>query len=338
MSCDPNARDAAFTIEKVVYPADPPKRAEIIQLWRTQWKRTDFDWVDALNGDYSGHLTFVTLLGKIDLRAVATATVMYALRDSEIAVLASVVTHPDCRGGGLAGRMIEAAMREAAQAGCGVCYLGSAARPPHNVYLRHGFRTCSGNVMRRDLTEPSADRLARRFSPDQKIRIRDANWGDLPGVACLAVQPLSCSVIDFSRGLIAIQAAPAERCVSGFTTIWYEATSRGGCMGVLAGEEEHCILGFGSITPGAGSARRHAAAMEFAVHERYQSRGEELAGWLIDQARRRDICILRARLAPGERQKADILHGHGFARIATIPRQLLLGKESVHTDLMEKVL
>lgn len=335
----PSSREKApLEILRLEYPLVASEQAELIQLWRTEWKRTDYDWVDALNGDYSSDLTLTTFLGRVDQQAAATATLLHARREPDIALLSSVVTDPNHRGKGFGGRVVDAAIEAAINAGCHVCYLGSSARPPHNVYVRHGFSPYAGNVMRRDMTEKNADFEQRRFAPNQKTTLRSANWGDLPGVACLLAQPLSCVVIDFPRGLLSARWAPPQRCVSGFTVVWYDVASRNGSMAVLAGESEHRIMGFGTITPGVGSTRKHAATLEFAAHDHYQAENRQLVCWLVEQARRQEISILHAYVAQTDRHKTEMLCEEGFRSVAVVARQLRFDGHEMDVVLMEKKL
>ncbi len=52
-------------ITRHVYPVEPVGQQELIRLWRSEWTRTDYDWLEALNGDYGDTLTIVSLVWRV---------------------------------------------------------------------------------------------------------------------------------------------------------------------------------------------------------------------------------------------------------------------------------
>ena len=46
----PNAADAV-TLTTCTYPVQPAVQQQLIDLWRSEWTRTDYDWLEALSGD-----------------------------------------------------------------------------------------------------------------------------------------------------------------------------------------------------------------------------------------------------------------------------------------------
>jgi len=300
-------------LETLHYPIAPAVQQETIALWRTEWARTDYDWIEALNGDYSEHLVIATVLARREGRAVATATVHYRRENPDVAVLGSVLTLRAFRGAGLGGRVVSAAIDEAVAAGCAVCLLGTA-RNPRNVYLKHGFNWLHGTAMSRDLRPDEA--AEKRFFPGQQTRIRVANWGDLPGLALLAMQPLATRCFDYPRGLFSGRYLPAERCLSNFPVLWSETVTKGGSLLVVEGAVGGRILGFGSVTPNAGVGRRHVSTLDFVVHDSQLDRQAALVGTLLEAARAAGAQRANAWVLAADEGKRSCLLAAGFGEAA----------------------
>jgi hypothetical protein len=86
------ADDPGLTLAVLPYPLSLPVQTELIQLLRTQWTRTDYDWLEAMHGDYSERLVITSVLARRDGQAIATATVHFARGRPEVAVLGGVLT------------------------------------------------------------------------------------------------------------------------------------------------------------------------------------------------------------------------------------------------------
>ena len=171
-----------------VYPAAQAEQQELIGLWRSEWSRTDYDWLEALHGDYSETLTIVALVARVDRQPVATATVIFAKKLPEVCLLGNVVTLKPFRGQGIGEAVTNFAVSCGFEAGCQVAYLGSS-RMHDNVYERNGFERLAGCIMRRPA--PGDGRCETNlFASGQKSEIRSAVWGDMPGLVSLLTQPL----------------------------------------------------------------------------------------------------------------------------------------------------
>ena len=264
-------------LEVLTYPIDLPHQNALIGLWRTEWTHGDYDWLRSMNGDYSRHLRIQAALGTIEGRPAGTASVCYPCQGPEVSVVGSVLTHRDYRRLGVAEAMTNAVVDLSYQAGCRVSYLG-ATRDPRNVYLRCGFRWWNGGVMRRE-REDSSRCEDEFFAPGQSTSIRESNWGDLPGFACFVVQPWNSRVLDYQRALLSGKYVKLQRCVSNFPVVDNEVIEPGGAMGVLVGQTPHRVLGFGSITPEPGEARRHKAMVDVCSHDGYGDQTGPLIYW-----------------------------------------------------------
>lgn len=314
---------ADFPMEILAYPLTPAVQTELIQLLRTAWTQTDYNWTEAMGGDYSESLVIATVLGRRGGTAVATATIHFARHRPEVAVLGNVLTHPDHRGQGLAGRTIARALQLAAEAGCRVCLLGTTMRP-RNLYQDHGFAWHGGAVMRCALGAGTLE--TSYFAAGQSAAVRPAHWGDLPGLTLLLAQTLAGACPDFPRGLVSGRHANAERCLSNFPILWYETAARDGVLAVLAENETHRVFGFGSVTRAPGPARRHTATLDFSTHQDYTAHLPSLLTHLLDACRAGGVQRAFAYVADSDTSKHECLRSSGFGETARLPGAMYLGE------------
>ena len=320
----------------LTYPIAGEDQVALIQLWRSEWKKTDFDWLESMNGDYSNTLKIQSVMGKIDGQAVATATVCYPCVDAEVSVIEGVLTLRNCRGLGIASYLTNIAAELAFAAGCEVCYLGNRYSQG-SVYLRCGFERLTGVAMRR-AAPGGDDHETRCFGPGQRTSIRQANWGDLPGVSCFIAQPLDCLVVDYPRGLLSAKYVGLSRCVSNFPQIWYNVNELGGSMCMLIGEKAHRVLGFATFTPEAGPARRHRAVIDVVVHDHYQDKAQQILDVLLGKAAQENIQVLRAYVAASDTKKADWFKLAGLRPVAELPGELRVNEEMIDVMVWERTL
>ena len=322
-------------IQSLTYPIVAEDQAELIQLWRTEWSRTDFDWLESMHGDYSDDLTIVSVLGRRDRNPVATATAIHRRLAPELALLGSVGTHPDCRGKGLGGEVVEATVEYVAEVGCTDCYLGTSTRP-RNVYLQHSFDWYRGAIMHRQLVGDS-NLEDRYFAPGQSTQIREANWGDLPGFTLLCAQPIAGSTFDYARGLISSRFAEPQRCVSAFPAVFEDVAAHGGAMHVLCEPRHHRIFGFASLTLGPAPARSHVVQIDAATHDHYSDHLRKLVDQVLGQLHKYPTAkMVQAHVPVSDSAKAECLADAGFEHVATLPAQLTLGGQSVDVSLLQR--
>ncbi|MBM3801191.1 MAG: GNAT family N-acetyltransferase [Acidimicrobiia bacterium] len=327
----PDGRDLEISI--LTYPIPVNDQLTLIDLWWTEWTKADYDWLRSMRGAYSSTLRIRSAVARIEGRAVATASVCYACDSPEVSTVGSVLTHPNYRGLGMAAQLTETVAQLSFADGCKVSYLG-ATRSPRCVYLRCGFEWWNGGVMRRP-APGAGDCEQGMFAAGQKTRLREACWGDLPGMACLVVQPLESLVLDYPRALLSGKYVTLQRCVSNFPVVHDQVTERDGAMCVVAGEAPHRILGFGTLTPDPGVARRHKAVIDVAAHDAYDSELDVMVCHLLERAKERQIESVQAYVAVWDRRKADRFKRFGFRPIATLPGQLRVAEQNVDVEVLE---
>lgn len=323
-------------ITPFVYPIDWEDQKKLISLWRTEWRQTEVRWLDAMNGDYCNTITICSLLGVVDHIPVGTATVYYAREKPEVCLIGSVLTHESIRRMGIGRLITDAAAKFGYNAGCKVAYLG-ASRRPDSVYLKCGFQWWYGSVMRR-AASPDVECETEIFKAGQTVVRRNASWGDMPGVACFALQPIGTFVIDYPRSLISVKYAESKFCVSNFPLVWYDLEARGGFLRVVAVQDSHRILGFGTVTPERTPHRKHVAVLDVAIHDNYLSQFDPLVSELIAQASDRGIDRLYAYLAAPDRLKAKALRTAGFRRLSKLTDQLRIQDAKYDVTIYERIL
>ena len=317
----------------LTYPIAPEDQCLLVDLYRTEWTSADYDWLKSMRGDYSDSLVIQSLIGKIDGIPAGTASVNYPRRDPEIAVVGSVLTHPDFRRLRIAEHLTNAATDFAFAAGCKVAYLG-AARIPTCIYLKCGYDWHNGGVMRCE-ADGCSECEQQFFRSDQETTIRSACWGDLAGLACLVVQDLDCCVIDYPRGYLSGKYVSLERCVSNFSNIYDQVVARGGVMKMLIGERPHRVLGFGTLTPEPSPARNHIAVLDVAAHDNYIDQLPQLIETLKDEARSAGIEKLQAYVADQDQAKSQFLRHADLQPIANLHGQLKIDGRKMDVTVLE---
>ncbi len=318
------------------YPIPVIDQMILIELWRTEWTRGDYDWLQSMSGAYSQTLKIRAAIGRIGGQPVGTASVCYPIEDPEVSVVGSVLTHPDYRGLGVAAYLTDTVVELSFAAGCQVAYLG-ATRDPRCVYLRCGFQRWNGGVMRR-AAPGSADFEVRYFAAEQTVSVREARWGDLPGLACFVVQPLDCLVLDYPRSLLSGKYVKLQRCVSNLPVVYDHVTDRGGAMCVLVGNAAHRVLGFGTLTPEPGEARSHKAVIDVITYDHYDTEADTIIKHLMSQARQRDIRTVQAYVASCDTKKAVWFKRSGLRPVTKLPGQLCVGGKMLDVVVLEEAL
>ncbi len=320
-------------ITRHIYPAEPAEQQDLIRLWRSEWSRTDYDWVAALHGDYSATLNIVSLIARVESQPVASATVNFAKKSPEVCLLGNVVTLKPFRRQGIGVALTNAAVDCGFQAGCQVAYLGSS-RLQGNVYERSGFERLAGYIMRRTASE-HARCESEWFAAGQATNIRSAVWGDMPGLVSLLTQPLQSAAVDYPRGLMSIKHADPVRCVSAFAVVHDQIQQCGGVMQILASREGSRVFGLGTLTPDPAPSRAHRAVVDVATHDEYHKHMDEMLNRLREEATRRGIEVLRACVAASDVVKTSALSQAGFQLIASMPAHFRLRSGTEDALLLE---
>ena len=310
--------------------------ATLIELWRTEWQETGFDWLQWLLGVYADVLVTQTAVGWIEGAAVAAATVCYPVKEPEVSVVMNVVTREAFRGLGIANQMTDLVVGLAFRAGCTSAYLGNSPTP-RSTYEKCGFVRLSGVFMRRFSRAESLETEASLFAPGQSTAVRSANWGDIPGHAALVAEPIETLILDYPRGLISARYLAPERGLTQFSTVWYDSRRSGGDMQVLIGDTAHRVLGFGSFTPGLGSANNWLANMDFVCHDAYVNHAPMLLRSLIDATKATPhVRTMRLLTAPADAWKQRCASVCGFGEPVKSMEELRLGEKKVKLMVQER--
>lgn len=317
-----------------VCPLDPPRRMEIIDFLQQEWERGDMDWLLCMRGAYNDTLYTDVAMGKVGEEVVGTATVSRPVRDPEICVVENVMTCPAYRGRGIAAYLTDRLVQRAFEAGCRVAYLGNAPNP-RPVYERIGFTRIGGAIMR--CAAPGQEEVeADLHGSGQKTHMRETAWGDMPGVACLMGQGVDSLMVDYLRGLVSPRHVAPVRCVSNFTTTFYDVKAHGGRMLTLVGATAHRVLGFATLTPGPAPARDHTAVIDVVTHDHYVPQTPDLFDRILAEAKAMEVEVVQAWVAATDTRKADWLKNAGLQPLVTVPNALRVGDRSISAVLFQK--
>ena len=316
------------------YPLPWADQAPVIDLWRTEWEETGFDWLPWMNGAHASTMVTDTAVAWSGTLAIATATACYPVREPETCVVMNVITREGHRGLGIGRELTNLVVKSAFCAGCASAYLGNTPTT-RSMYETCGFVRLSGVFMRRvrgDTPDPDVT----LFAAGQRTAVREANWGDIPGFAALVAQPLETLLLDYPRGLISTKYLAPERGLTQFSSVWYGSRRAGGDMYVLTGDRAQRILGFGSFTPGLGPAKNFLADVDILCHGTYIDRAPLLLQSLLDAAVAKGY-VRRLRLfsAPVDGWKQRCASDCGFSEPVKSTEELQLDKKKLGLMVQE---
>lgn len=329
--------DEPLEIKILTYPISRPQQIALIDLLQHEWQRTNVDWLESMGGKHADHLVRHALIAKFQGEESATASVCYPLHDPEVCVIEDVMTLPAVRGRGIAAHLTTRALELAFKAGCKVAYLGNAPTTRPSVYNKCGFVRTHGAVMRSSATGHE-DCESEFFAREQSVSVRATNWGDLPGLACLMDQELQTTLLNFRHGLVSPKFAAPTRCVSNFTSVWYDQKAQGGLMVSLIGAKPYRVLGFGCLVPGPAPAMNHCANLEIAFHDHYEKDADQLIVALEKEARSRRLTKLLAHAAIRDKSKWARLLEQGFKQTGLLQDHLVGNDTAIDVGILEKKL
>ncbi len=323
-------------IDLLYRPVAPPDRLRVTDLLGAEWERTDADWIASLRGIYADSLSSVTAVARCGDYDVGTATTSFSVDHPEIAVIENVTTVTKYRRRGIAAALTETLVHLAFDAGCRLCFLGNANRlGRQSVYERIGFsRLRSSSILRR-AAQGFEDYEKDLYGTGQQTSVRLARWGDLPGVAALVAQPLDTFMADYQRGIGSITFVEPTRCVSAFTSIWYDTQARGGIMRVLTGDTTSRVLGFGTVAPGPAPLRHSVVVIDLVTHDTYSEDSVMLLASLTDDGHRLGAQRAVAYLAVRDRVKRELFLSNGYRVIGSLPQELTMGSNQIDVDILE---
>lgn len=328
------AASPELSLEIWTYPLASDVRNEIVSLLRTEWVRTDFNWLEAMHGDYSDGLAMTTVVARLESSPVATATIIFAQSSPEVAILANVLTRRRFRGRGIGSHVVEAAIAEAASAGCRLCLLGTQAKES-NLYSQLGFEWHRGVIMRRPLVHDDSWE-AECFRAGQDVIVRPAAWKDWPALTHFSVQSSGCYVLDYPRGLASGRCDEIERCASTFPLLMDSVQASGGDIYALATPDRRRVLGFGSVTSGAGPLRRHTAIVELALHDNYAQHAGDLLKRLLQRCSERGVERSYAYVVDVDARKRQWFLDAGFQLAAALPEAVQIDGQASNVTVLER--
>jgi len=263
-------------VHTLIPPIEDSMRHDLKALLQTEWVGGDMSWDATMTGKYADSLAFVTCVGLRDGRMAGTATTAYAARHAEVGVVCDVVTLEEFRGMGVARAVTQRVTDYFFNQGGRALYLGTGREESAwRVYQRIGFEWFHGGVMR-NLPSQSDDFDEGYFATGQATSVRDAQWGDMPGVSALFTRPYGALAGDYGRGMFSVRYAEQGRCVSNFPHIYYDVIDKRGSCQVLVGQTPHRVLGLASITPIDTAMRCHVGRLEILTHENFYEHGPAL--------------------------------------------------------------
>jgi len=283
---------------------------------------TDYSIRSALAGRYSSTLTCMFCIAKHRNRVVAAAGCLYPRANSLVAIVGPVGVHEDFRRRGIATQLVRCIVHALQQQHLRAAYLAVAkTNKAENLYHTVGFRTYQGIVMRHLLNQPR-DFDECYFAKDPRTRIRRADWGDFPGVLALAAAPARMHTFDFERGLFSSRYVEPARFLSIFPEMMRHFERYGGFAKVLVAKETQNVVGIAQLRLLPSQAQRHAAQLDFFVHDDFLEDTEPLVRSVLDESAKSGIRIINFCCLGCDHLKQNVIEALGARQIAVLPQNV----------------
>lgn len=295
----------------------------------TQWTfgGEDFSSRKVLGGCYAESADVLLHLGFVGEELAGTTIAITGKAYPGLGLIADVVTLPEYRGLGIAGRLCDAATDEFKRNNGNWLLLGTSEDNARRLYQRAGFQLHTGNVMIRHRDQ--AFSLNRYWGTGEgEATIRPAEWGDLPRLVMLYTSELPWPVSHWQRELLSSAFAPQVRAVSSAGPTWHLTVEAGGAW-FVAETREGAIVGAATLTRGGTPLSQHAAVVDLAVHPDYLAHADGLLAAAVEKAGNLQLTSLTAYVSAGHEDQCAVFAGAGFTRSGSIPGALRINDRSV---------
>jgi len=299
----------------------------------TQWTfgGEDFSGQKVLRGDYADSSDVLLCLGFHEDELAGTTIGIMGKDYPGLGLIADVTTLPEYRGLGIAGQLCDAATEYFKRNHGNWLLLGTNEENARRIYERAGFTEHVGNVM---IWNPAGDELSSAYwgTATEDVKIRSAEWGDLPRLVMLYTCDLLWPVSHWQRDLVSSAFAHQARAVSSAGPTWHLTAEAGGSWNV-AENRDGAIVGAVTLTRGGTPLTQHAAVVDLAVHPAYVSVSDVLLKAALDDARERKITSLSAYVSSQHKDQCAVFTSAGFTQCGRIPGALRYEDQSVDVEI-----
>jgi N-acetylglutamate synthase-like GNAT family acetyltransferase len=271
-------------VHRVTTPLADGLAWEIESLLLKIFEYGDYSFRSALLGRYSDTLNCSFFLAKLKSNVIGVAGCLYANRNPGIAIVGPVGVAAEYRGDGVGTRLVASVINHLKLQGCMAVYLGvSPGTTAADFYKALGFKRYKGVVMRFLLCS-EAQFEKDYFGKCADVKVRQATWGDFPGIQGLMTYPCGMYTIDFQKNIFSSKYIEPTKFLSVFPEMMKTFAKHGGFANVLVAGHKENIVGFAHINRLPGEAQRHIAEFDFYVHDCFIDKAELLVQTTIKES------------------------------------------------------
>jgi ribosomal protein S18 acetylase RimI-like enzyme len=268
---------------------------------------------------------------------VGTSWYVVGKDNPRIGLLGGVWAAPQVRRLGIASEATVATLAHFERQGGEAIYLGTVNPDALRIYERLGFTTYSG-IVRRALVGGARDREetfdASYFRAAGPTSVREATWGDHPGISALYFAPNDTVLLDAPTGKFASRVSPQTSCVGHLPPIWESTVGRAGLLAVLETDDRR-IVGTVALHRRAPPPVARRAILDFCLAPGVD-RSDQLLDFALARAGRQGLTSLAAYVCDRDESKAVALVSAGFRHVATIPRALEVDGEELGLRVFQR--
>ncbi len=314
-------------VRAVSCPSSDADQKRMREFLADAFESEDFSIEATVRGDYEKTSRNIFFTGEIGGKMIGSSWYVVSKANPEMGGFGEVYTEPNWRGKGVAAAVCKVAIDYFLASGGKTLYLATANPVAKRIYERIGFTTYTGNVMRYLVNADKYDEIY--FSFDMNCRVRQAVWGDLPGVTALFTYPHPWLIKDYQRGRFSSRYVHQKRCVGIFPPIFYEVQAQDGICSILENSRE-CAMGMATITPRRNPLESHTGVLDFFLHENYLNHAKRLLHFTLEESAKKGTKGISVFLSSFDRQKASIIEELGFRKKGAITNHFLLKGQFCH--------
>jgi len=316
----------------VNHESSPEEKEQVSKYWEG-----DYVWMtkSRLEKPWDGE-TYGFAAAFIDNLCVGTTSYTISARGQGI--LSQVHTEENFRGQGIGNATISEAVETYKRKGARAVYLAAWGQWIRYIYIKRGFVNV-GNMGQRGafkLTLTSEGEDDNLFRAGQRAEFRPLGKGDQTDITSLYCAKHPCVIKHFDLGCYLGSYFEGEfyilqnQIVHGIVP--EETKPKKGYKAIVLDGEE-TVLGLGTIIPSSRRHEGHTGILDFLVHPNYAEQTGEMIDRLTEGC---ELDHLTACIEKNESAKRPLLESAGFAKIADLKRQLVIGEEAFDLEMWRR--
>lgn len=332
---DPDNRTAialrSFTVRELSAPLSPELTWLIESFLLKVFEYGNFSFRAALRGQLSSMLCCTFYIATDGDQVVGAAGCLHSSHNQPVALFGPIAVEPQYRRSGIGTSLATMILEYLMAQDCRAVYLGVIGNnPARRLYEKVGFENYQGIIMRR-LFGPPGEFEASYFQRCSQTTVKQADWADYCNVQVLLASPCSMYAFDYLRGGFSSRYAPPHSFLPQFPSLMKTVSAGLGLANVLVTGPQANVVGISHITRPHSAPLRHAATLDFFIHDNFVDQADELLYTTIRQAQESGVSTLNCFVPEGDQVKRSIMKRLNATQTAVLPESVRLNGHHQNT-------